>query len=60
MKPIRRLLFLLSVLLGTIIFAMSIMFVAPLQYLFTGKTDLVYDITDWLDRISNNINPDKE
>ena len=59
MKPIRRLLFILFFLLGIIVFAGSVTFVLPLQYLFTGKDTWGYDIADWLDMVLNKIKPDK-
>ena len=41
------------------VFVESMIFLAPLQYLFTGKITWVDNICDWIDNIANKINPDK-
>ena len=44
---------------GSLVFIESMIFLAPLQYLFTGKTTWVDNLCDRIDNIANKINPDK-
>lgn len=59
MKPIRRLLTVIIFLLSAVAFAVSILLLIPIQYLFTGKVDIMERIVDTLDELTNRINPDK-
>lgn len=59
MKPIRRLLAAIIFLLSAVVFAVSILLLIPIQYLFTGKVDIMERIVDTLDELVNRINPDK-
>lgn len=59
MKPIRRLLTVIIFLLSAVAFAASILLLIPIQYLFTGKVDIMERIADTLDELTNRINPDK-
>lgn len=59
MKPIRRLLTVIIFLLSAVAFAVSILLLIPIQYLFTGKVDIMERIVNTLDELVNRINPDK-
>ena len=59
MKPIRRLLASIIFLLSAVAFAVSILLLIPIQYLFTGKVDIMERIGNTLDELVNRINPDK-
>ena len=59
MKPIRRLLAAIIFLLSAVAFAVSILLLIPIQYLFTGKVDIMERIGNTLDELVNRINPDK-
>ena len=59
MKPIRRLLAAIIFLLSAVAFAVSILLLIPIQYLFTGKVDIMERIGNTLDKLVNRINPDK-
>ena len=59
MKPIRRLLAAIIFLLSAVVFAVSILLLIPIQYLFTGKVDIMERISNILDELVNRINPDK-
>lgn len=59
MKPIRRLLTIIIFLLSAVAFAVSILLLIPIQYLFTGKVDIMERIVKTLDELINRINPDK-
>lgn len=59
MKPIRRLLTVIIFLLSAVAFAVSILLLIPIQYLFTGKVDIMERIVGALDELTNRINPDK-
>lgn len=59
MKPIRRLLTIIIFLLSAVAFAISILLLIPIQYLFTGKVDIMERIVNTLDELVNRINPDK-
>lgn len=59
MKPIRRLLTIIIFLLSAVAFTVSILLLIPIQYLFTGKVDIMERIVDTLDELVNRINPDK-
>lgn len=59
MKPIRRLLAAIIFLLSAVVFAVSILLLIPIQYLFTGKVDIMERIGNTLDELVNRINPDK-
>lgn len=59
MKPIRRLLTIIIFLLLAVAFAISVLLLIPIQYLFTGKVDIMERIFNTLDELVNRINPDK-
>ena len=59
MKPIRRLLATIIFLLSAVAFAVSILLLIPIQYLFTGETTLMEIVTDMLDKLINRMNPDE-
>lgn len=59
MKPIRRLLATIIFLLSAVVFAVSILLLIPIQYIFTGKVDIMERISNTLDELVNRINPDK-
>lgn len=59
MKPIRRLFTVIIFLLSAVAFAISILLLIPIQYLFTGKVDIMERIVNTLDELVNRINPDK-
>ena len=59
MKPIRRLLATIIFLLSAVAFTASILLLIPIQYLFTGKVDIMERIGNTLDELVNRINPDK-
>ena len=59
MKPIRRLLTVIIFLLSAVAFTVSILLLIPIQYLFTGKVDIMERIVNTLDELVNRINPDK-
>ena len=59
MKPIRRLLAAIIFLLSAVVFTVSILLLIPIQYLFTGKVDIMERICNTLDELVNRINPDK-
>ena len=59
MKPIRRLLASIIFLLSAVAFTVSILLLIPIQYLFTGKVDIMERIGNTLDELVNRINPDK-
>ena len=59
MKPLRRFIYLFFIFFSSCVFVESMIFLAPLQYLFTGKTTWIDNICDWIDNIANKINPDK-
>lgn len=59
MKPIRRLLAAIIFLLSAVVFAVNILLLIPIQYLFTGKVDIIERIGNTLDELVNRINPDK-
>ena len=59
MKPLRRFLYLLFTFFGSLVFIESMIFLAPLQFLFTGNVTWIDDICALIDNIANKINPDK-
>ena len=59
MKPIRRLLAAIIFLLSAVTFTVSILLLIPIQYLFTGKTNIMEIAVDRLDELINRIDPDK-
>ena len=58
MKPLRRLLTAIIILLSTVAFAISMFFI-PIQYLFTGRTDIIDIEAKIIDTLISRINPDK-
>ena len=58
MKPLRRLLTIIIILLSTVVFAIS-MILLPIQYLSTGRTDIIDIEVKIIDELINRINPDK-
>lgn len=59
MKPIRRLLTIVIFLLSGVAFTVSMLLLIPIQYLFTGKVDIMEIVANTLDELINRINPDK-
>ena len=59
MKPLRRLLTIVIFLLSAVAFAISILLLMPVQYLFTGKADIMERIVKIFDELISKINPDK-
>ena len=59
MKPLRRLLTIVIFLLSAVAFAISILLFMPVQYLFTGKADIMERIVKIFDELISRINPDK-
>lgn len=59
MKPIRRLLTIIIFLLSAVAFAVSMLLLIPIQYLFTGKVDIMERIAHTAYELINRINPDK-
>lgn len=59
MKPLRRLLTIIIILLSIVVFAISMMILLPIQYLFVGKTDIIDIEAKIIDELINRINPDK-
>ena len=59
MKPLRRLLTIVIFLLSAVAFAISILLLIPVQYLFTGKADIMERIVKIFDELISKINPDK-
>lgn len=58
MKPLRRLLTAIIILLSTAVFAISMIFI-PIQYLFVGRTDIIDIEVKIIDKLISRINPDK-
>ena len=58
MKPLRRLLTIIIILLSTVVFAIS-MILLPIQYLSTGRTDIIDIEVKIIDELINRIHPDK-
>ena len=58
MKPLRRLLTIIIILLSTVVFAIS-MILLPIQYLSTGRTDIIDIEVKIIDALISRINPDK-
>ena len=58
MKPLRRLLTIIIILLSTVVFAIS-MILLPIQYLSTGRTDIIDIEAKIIDELISRINPDK-
>ena len=59
MKPLRRLLTIIIFLLFGVFFIFGIIVLIPMQYIFTGKTNIMNIVTKKLDELINRINPDK-
>ena len=59
MKPLRRLLTIIIFLLFGVFFIFGIIVLIPMQYIFTGKTNIMKIVTKTLDELINRINPDK-
>ena len=55
MKPLRRLLNVIIFLLSAVAFSIII----PIQYLFTGRTNIMEIVNKQLDELMDRINPDK-
>ena len=58
MKPLRRLLTIIIILLSTVAFAIS-MILLPIQYLLVGRTDIIDIEAKIIDELINRISPDK-
>ena len=59
MKPLRRLLTIIIILLSTVVFAISMMILLPIQYLLVGRTDIIDIEAKIIDTLISRINPDK-
>lgn len=59
MNPIRRLLTVVIFLLSVVAFPISVLLLIPIQYLFTGRTNIMEIVTKTLDELMDRINPDK-
>ena len=59
MKPLRRLLTIIIILLSTVVFAISMMILLPIQYLLVGRTDIIDVEAKIIDELISRINPDK-
>ena len=59
MKPLRRLLTVIIFVLSIVIVTISMILLIPIQYLFTGKTNIMEIAVDRLDELINRIDPDK-
>lgn len=57
MKPIRRILFVVILVIGSLVMGASII-LGMFQWIFTGKSTIQMKFTDFLDNIVNQINPD--
>lgn len=57
MKPIRRILFVVIFIIGTLVMVASII-PGMFQWLFTGKSTIPTKVADFFDSIINYINPD--
>lgn len=59
MKPLRRLLTVIIFLLFGVVFTIGVSLLTPIQYLFTGKTNIMEIVAKILDELISRINPDK-
>ena len=59
MKPLRRLLTIIIILLSTVVFAISMILLLPIQYLLVGRTDIIDIEAKIIDTLISRINPDK-
>ena len=59
MKPLRRLLTVIIFVLSIVVVTISMILLIPIQYLFTGKTNIMEIAVDRLDELINRIDPDK-
>lgn len=59
MKPFRRLLTVIIFVLSIVMVTISMILLIPIQYLFTGKTNIMEIAVDRLDELINRIDPDK-
>lgn len=59
MKPLRRLLTVIIFLLSAVAFSVSVLLLMPIQYLFTGRTNIMETVTKTLNELMDRINPDK-
>lgn len=59
MKPLRRLLTVIIFLLSAVAFSISVLLLMPIQYLFTGRTNITEVVTKTLYELMDRINPDK-
>lgn len=59
MKPLRRLLTVIIFVLSIVMVTISMILLIPIQYLFTGKTNIMEIAVDRLDELINRIDPDK-
>ena len=59
MKPLRRLLTVIIFVLSIVMVTISMILLIPIQYLFTGKTNIMEIAVDRLDDLINRIDPDK-
>ncbi len=59
MKPLRRLLTVIIFVLSIVLVTISMILLIPIQYLFTGKTNIMEIAVDRLDELINRIDPDK-
>ena len=59
MKPLRRLLTVISILLFGVLITIGVILLTPIQYLFTGKTNIMEIVAKTLYELISRINPDK-
>lgn len=59
MKPLRRLLTVIIFVLSIVMVTISMILLIPIQYLFTGKTNIMEIAVDRLDELINRIDPYK-
>lgn len=59
MKPLRRLLTVIIFVLSIVMVTISMILLIPIQYLFTGKTNIMEIAVDRLDELINRIDPDR-
>ena len=59
MKPLRRLLTVISLLLFGVFITIGVILLTPIQYLFTGKTNIMEIVAETLYELISRINPDK-
>ena len=59
MKPLRRLLTIIIFLLFNVFIVFGVFLLTPIQYLFTGKTNIMEIVAETLYELVSRTNPDK-